>query len=307
MAAPNEDVDDLFDYDAGLDDILQEVEQKTRKAADSTTDNNQTKPDGNSLGIDDEIKVTKKRAPIAKLDETRLLSQAGIPKLRKTAKTKLKLKGKGHEFSDAARLLNFYQLWLDDLYPRAKFADGLSIIEKLGHSKRLQVMRKEWIDEGKSRTPKGENRLGDHTITQTLPSRERGEQQQGATEPGAEESSLFSSAKQPEPDAPRQDIGTSIFGGDVDGQRSNSFNTTAKDDELFVSGDEIMADLHARTNERENRSDNAPCEEDDLDMLLAGESSEFNSIPQTSIVGATTNTVEDDYENDWEAMRDDDM
>lgn len=62
---------------------------------------------------------------------------------------KLRLKGKGHEFSDVARLLNFYQQWLDNLYPRAKFADGLQLIEKVGHSKRMQVMRKEWIDESK--------------------------------------------------------------------------------------------------------------------------------------------------------------
>ena len=48
-----------------------------------------------------------------------------------------------------ARLLNVYQLWLDDLYPRAKFADGLAIIEKLGHTKRMQTMRREWINEGK--------------------------------------------------------------------------------------------------------------------------------------------------------------
>jgi replication fork protection complex subunit Csm3/Swi3 len=49
-------------------------------------------------------------------------------------------------------LLRTYQLWLDDLYPRAKFADGLAIIEKLGHSKRLQIMRKAWIDDGKPKT-----------------------------------------------------------------------------------------------------------------------------------------------------------
>lgn len=48
-----------------------------------------------------------------------------------------------------AQLLRTYQLWLDDLYPRAKFADGLAIIEKLGHSKRMQVTRKTWIDESK--------------------------------------------------------------------------------------------------------------------------------------------------------------
>jgi replication fork protection complex subunit Csm3/Swi3 len=44
-----------------------------------------------------------------------------------------------------------YQLWLDDLYPRAKFADGLAIIEKLGHSRRMQTMRREWINEAKSK------------------------------------------------------------------------------------------------------------------------------------------------------------
>ena len=53
-----------------------------------------------------------------------------------------------------------YQLWLDDLYPRAKFIDGLAIIEKLGHTKRLQTMRKEWINEGKPQDPGKEWRTG---------------------------------------------------------------------------------------------------------------------------------------------------
>jgi replication fork protection complex subunit Csm3/Swi3 len=44
-----------------------------------------------------------------------------------------------------------YQFWLDELYPRAKFADGLTMIEKLGHSKHIQMMRKEWINEGKQK------------------------------------------------------------------------------------------------------------------------------------------------------------
>ncbi len=53
------------------------------------------------------------------------------------------------QYGDIARMLNMYQLWLDDLYPRAKFADALAIIEKVGHTKRMQVDRKAWIDEGK--------------------------------------------------------------------------------------------------------------------------------------------------------------
>ena len=53
------------------------------------------------------------------------------------------------------QLLKAYQLWLDDLYPRAKFADGLVIIEKLGHTKRMQTMRREWIQDGKTRETLG--------------------------------------------------------------------------------------------------------------------------------------------------------
>lgn len=55
-----------------------------------------------------------------------------------------------------ARLLNTYQLWLDALYPRAKFADGLAIIEKLGHTKRMQSLRRDWINESKVQVTKNE-------------------------------------------------------------------------------------------------------------------------------------------------------
>ncbi|TQB68017.1 chromosome segregation in meiosis- protein [Monascus purpureus] len=141
------DIDDLFDYDAGLEEVPREAPNASY--AEGTKPSTRDDTSGLGLGLDEEVKVARKRKPTAKLDESRLLSQSGIPKLRRTAKSKLKLKGKGHEFSDAARLLNFYQLWLDDLFPRAKFSDGLAIIEKLGHSKRLQTMRREWIDEEK--------------------------------------------------------------------------------------------------------------------------------------------------------------
>ncbi|OAG41632.1 hypothetical protein AYO21_04096 [Fonsecaea monophora] len=129
----------------GRDDEPMSSPNSKRKAID---------PLDATLGLDEEVKITKKRKPISKLDEARLLSAPGIPKLRTDARSgkfskKLRLKGKGHEFSDVARLLNYYQLWLDNLYPRAKFADGLQLIEKAGHSRRMQVMRKEWIDEGK--------------------------------------------------------------------------------------------------------------------------------------------------------------
>ncbi|EJT79956.1 chromosome segregation in meiosis protein 3 [Gaeumannomyces tritici R3-111a-1] len=107
-------------------------------------------PDG-GLGIDEEISVAKRaRVPRVKLDETRLLSDKGIPALRKRA-GQLKLKGKGHEFSDAARLLSFYQLWLDDVFPKAKFLDALAMVEKAGHKSIMHKQRMDWINESKPR------------------------------------------------------------------------------------------------------------------------------------------------------------
>ncbi|OKL62434.1 hypothetical protein UA08_02678 [Talaromyces atroroseus] len=159
------DIDDLFDYDAGLDEVLKNLPSAPKN--DAPKENNNASDATAVLGLDADLKVSKQRAPIAKLDETRLLSQNGIPKLRKNAKSKLKFKGKGHEFSDLGRLLNFYQLWLDDLYPRAKFADGLAMIEKLGHSRRMQIMRREWIDEGR---PSFQISNGDSAPTVAAPS-----------------------------------------------------------------------------------------------------------------------------------------
>ncbi|KAJ4349709.1 chromosome segregation in meiosis- protein [Didymosphaeria variabile] len=151
---PNNDIPDDDELDAILNGTL-----NGQDIFDVSNTELQTLPlarqrpaeEDSGLGIDEEIKVVKKRQPIPKLDDNRLLSDPGIPRLRRISKERLKLKGKGHEYGDIARMLNMYQFWLDELYPRAKFADGLAIIEKLGHSKRVQMMRKEWIDEGKPR------------------------------------------------------------------------------------------------------------------------------------------------------------
>lgn len=104
--------------------------------------------------VDEEVRITKQRRKIPKLDTDKLISEPGLPKIRNLMRTgqlkkRLRLKGKGHEFSDTARLLNFYQMWLDNLYPRAKFADAVQMVEKAGHTKKLQMYRKSWIDEGK--------------------------------------------------------------------------------------------------------------------------------------------------------------
>ena len=68
---PVDDLDDsLFDYDVG--DVFRDVDanmdvsavQKSAARADE-------KENGAALGIDEEIKVNKKRAPVPRLDENR--------------------------------------------------------------------------------------------------------------------------------------------------------------------------------------------------------------------------------------------
>jgi hypothetical protein len=100
---PADDLDDLFNF---LDaDTTANTSQNPNKT--TTTDENAAPPtrrrlDGDDplglgLGIDEEIKVRKPRAPVAKLDEERLLSDMGIPRLRRITKDRLRFKGKGHE------------------------------------------------------------------------------------------------------------------------------------------------------------------------------------------------------------------
>lgn len=67
-----DDIDDLFDYDVGLDEVLNSISTEPNRAGANTTKEFTTSASsGPSLGLDEEVKVSKKRHPIAKLDETR--------------------------------------------------------------------------------------------------------------------------------------------------------------------------------------------------------------------------------------------
>jgi replication fork protection complex subunit Csm3/Swi3 len=225
----------------------------------------------------------------------RLLSQAGIPKLRRSAKEKLRFKGKGHEYTDAARLLNFYQLWLDDLYPRAKFSDGLAIIEKLGHLKRMQVMRKEWIDEGK---PK--RHAEEEEVSRPIERKQESAQPQGEEGPASmdmdqteamdggrvmeeeERQAEVSHTNGTAAEGPVEPTGyKSIFGGGGGG----GSETKSRGNELFVSDDE---------------------EEDDLEALLTEQAAKpnLNRTGNTNKLDEQNerDTLHDNFDDDMEAM-----
>jgi replication fork protection complex subunit Csm3/Swi3 len=66
------DLNDLFDYDVGLDETFQGNGASNGNDANA---NANAKPSGDpsslGLGLDEEVKITKKRQPVAKLDEAR--------------------------------------------------------------------------------------------------------------------------------------------------------------------------------------------------------------------------------------------
>lgn len=67
---PADDLDDLFNYDVG--DVFRDVDTNmdipARRKPLEKADGKENAAD---LGIDEEVKVTKKRAPVPKLDENR--------------------------------------------------------------------------------------------------------------------------------------------------------------------------------------------------------------------------------------------
>lgn len=244
----------------------------------------------------------------------RLLSQKGIPRLRKKAR-KLNLHGKGREYEDTAKLLNFFQLWLDDLHPRVKFADGLAIIEKLGHSKRLITMRKEWINEatrqrqGYSDTPREEsgfnftqnepsNATGNHTFTSGMRDSTAMEQDNDLFVDQGNNGNLSPNVLLPTNEHEEDDDLDALLA--EPSMQDLSINNT----HMPRNEDTDMPLAERNTNSApprqppSTRADEPP--EDDLDALLAEEDEMLSSLKNK---GNQHQPAPDDFEDDWEAMR----
>ncbi|KAK3695675.1 replication fork protection component Swi3-domain-containing protein [Podospora appendiculata] len=291
-------------------------EPAAKKKNDKTT-NEKKRKGTDTLGIEQELDLKKKpRAPRVKLDETRLLSEKGLPKVRKMG-PKLKLKGKGHEFSDASRLLSFYQEWLDDLFPKATFLDALAMVEKAGHKTVMRNQRLKWIEEGRPKP----------TATDEVYWREEASapRSRHASQP-APLAPIFEQARQDRPGTPPAD---DLFGDEdiynatprADPAPRPAPNDIPDDDDL----DALMAEAETSTpvmtrsifggggvSTKPAQASGEP-DEDDLDALMA--ESEAQAAPSkpsqpaavASIFGGDkakgTPVMDfDDYDNDLDAL-----
>ena len=280
---------DRPNYDQEVDDFMRDLD------FDNNTANTNPAPQEPAKDIDEEVQVKKKRKPNPKLDETRLLSQNGVPKLRRLTKSKLRFCGKGHEYTDITMLLNMYQLWLDDLYPKAKFKDGLAMVEKVGHSKRMQITRKAWLDSTKPhRREDSPERVGDVEMSGGLGSAED-EERRKAT--GDDDDEIFTGLDQQEGSRP----------GDTGGHES-----APEDDELDARLNED-AQTRPTSSTRKQRSTQGPFEEvddvedDELDALLAEQTGEDSAGASrrpvdSSKVSNPGGNEPDDFADDEEAM-----
>lgn len=224
------------------------------------------------------------------------MSQPGIPKLRALVRSrqiakKLHFNGRGHEFSDAAKLLNYYQLWLDNLYPRAKFADALQLVEKAGHSKRMQTMRKEWIDEGKPGFARRE-----YTVNRDGGSFESGEGMNTTEDTGIRPTE--SSGEELAPRATDQPISNNdpesedLFFPDSTERRgaTGDDDATPAEDEL----DALLAEQEALFVLQAKPTEPASADDDDLEALLA----EHESRPSRLYSRTKNNALQDRHEDD---------
>ena len=152
--------------------------------------------------------------------------------------------------------MSFYQEWLDDLFPKAKFLDALAMVEKAGHNKMMQKMRVDWIDEGRPKSTVIADGGDDDEFA--------GEQQE------SEETS-----------APRQaDRIAPIFETSANGARPS----TPTPEDLF--GDDIYGatPIGARKNGGAAETGGEP-DQDELDALMA-EMEQEPSVPARPSAGA---------------------
>lgn len=283
--------DNQPEYDQAVDDFMRDLE------FNNDTTNTNGAPQDPAKDFDEEVQVKKKRRPNPKLDEARLLSNNGVPKLRRLARSRLKFRGKGNEYADITTLLNMYQLWLDDLYPKAKFKDGLTMVEKVGHSKRMQITRKAWLDATKPHAREDSpERFEDVQMSGGLGDAE----DVGATAGGADDDGFGRASQQEQAGGADQDH------GNEDAPEEDELDALMNENENAGTGAAPnVPSTHKAPGPFEEDSDP---EEDELDALLAEEN---NNRPDAASASKGSNHAKpsagdggDDSADDEEAMAD---
>jgi replication fork protection complex subunit Csm3/Swi3 len=187
-------------------------------------------------------------------------------------------------------------LWLDDLFPKARFLDALAMVEKTGHKRQLQAMRMEWINEGKPRSSVHEDSIFDQpTLPPRLPS--------GQEKPAPPIAPIFQKAATDRPKTPTPDSNM-----DMEMEMDDLYDATPRaprqNQAAAQSQNSIFGGGIAASGSADVTSDVDGPPDDDLDALLAEEEmiQAETSRPNAGASGGKSAIQEDSFEDDMEAM-----
>ena len=256
----------------------------------------------------------------------RLLSDAGIPKLRRITKDRLKFRGKGHEFADMSRMLTLYQLWLDDLYPKAKFRDALTMVEKLGHSKRMQVSRRAWIDETKSSQERDDEEYEEHEERQRSSKDAQAGDGDVSSKPEASSGRKNQELQDSRDQVPEDDDLDALLAEEASAAQMGPQNTMPRrkgpfddNDDEDEPGEDKLDAPHSGDQARPTQTkvfvplrkgpfqEDQDSDQDELDALLAEEPKRQEPISSRNLTKPTEQHViraDNDFADEEEAMRD---
>ncbi|AGO10553.1 AaceriABR100Wp [[Ashbya] aceris (nom. inval.)] len=103
------------------------------------------------------IQVRKTRT-VVKLDYEKLVSKKGLPYVLKNAPKHARISKRRDTYGNLCHILQFYQLWAHELYPKAKFKDFVSLCDRLGKTDRLlRAYRMQLIREELGLAVEGDN------------------------------------------------------------------------------------------------------------------------------------------------------
>lgn len=164
-------------------------------------------------------------------------------------------------------------MWLDDLYPKAKFADALVMVEKAGHKRKLAAARTEWLNESRPKE------TGDDDLS--LPPLNDG-QKTPTRAMAPEDEDIYGST----PSARRPQVATTT---------TTQNNDMPDEDDL----DALMAEAEAQDNGPAAAPTNGVPEDDldDLDALMAESEAHPNPTKPAAPV------ADPSFDEDEEAMR----
>ncbi|AET38031.1 Csm3p Ecym_2288 [Eremothecium cymbalariae DBVPG len=104
--------------------------------------------EGGVMDADPTTIEIKRSRTVVKLHYERLVSSKGLPYLLKNGPKYGRISKRRDTYQNLCHLLQFYQLWAHELYPKAKFKDFVSVCDRLGKTdKLLRQYRMELIRE----------------------------------------------------------------------------------------------------------------------------------------------------------------